>query len=78
MKVCTECVLEAQFLLIFEAESEDSQWRMREVICSNAKDYLPRRNGDLSIVNRQFYSKEILGLNNRLLQLKEPNNSNIG
>lgn len=78
MNVCTECVLKALFLLIFGAESEDSQWRMREVMSSNRKDYLLRRNGNLSIVNKQFYSKEILGLNNQLLQLKEPTNSNFG
>jgi len=76
MKVCTECVLEALSLLILEAESEDGQWRMKEVISSNAKDYLPGRNGNLSIVSGQFSSKEILGLNNQLLHIKEPTHAN--
>lgn len=65
MKGCTDCVLEALFLLIFEAEDGDSQWRMREVSSSKAKGDLLRRNGDRSIVYRQW-CKEILGLSNQL------------
>lgn len=37
MKGCTDCLFEALFLLTFEAEDGDSQWRMREVITGNAK-----------------------------------------
>lgn len=78
VKVLTQCVLEGPLLLVFEAESEDSQRRRREAISSNAGDYLLERNGHLSIINKQFSSKKIRSLSNQLLQLKQPTNCNIG